>query len=115
MRYRITVRGENIELRGYLVAIQHDTLNVFANVMEPFGIVVASAADDTYDPFKEQDARELHHFETEQENARLAAQLREASQIADDLEGNWEQGDLAGAVNRAVAFLREASQVVEKQ
>jgi hypothetical protein len=43
--------------------------------------------------------RELHHFETEQ---RVAG----ASAVAAALEANWEQGDLAGAVNRAIGFLR---------
>ena len=115
---------------------------------------------------KELQARELHHFEVEQENARLHAQFAsppagwstlgtqghaetpmefwgddaglpiwerpksdddytrmmvarvdaaegevdgvraEASEIADALSDNWEQGDLAGAVNSAITFLR---------
>ena len=29
-----------------------------------------------------------------------------ASAVADSLEQNWEQGDLAGAVNGAIGFLR---------
>jgi hypothetical protein len=44
-------------------------------------------------------ARELHHFETEQ-------MVAGASAVADALEENWEQGDLAGAVNQAIGFLR---------
>jgi hypothetical protein len=29
-----------------------------------------------------------------------------ATEIADGLSNNWEQGDLAGAVNEAIEFLR---------
>lgn len=75
MRYRITVRGENTELRGYLVPTDNNMLSELAECMKPFGMVVASAADDTYDPFREEQARELHHFETEQENERLRAEI----------------------------------------
>jgi len=49
MRWRITVRGEGTELRGYFN--QMDDLEEFARVMEPFGIVMASPAEDDYDPF----------------------------------------------------------------
>jgi hypothetical protein len=106
MRFRITVRGDNTELRGYLVPTDNNMLNELAECMKPFGMVVASAADDAYDPFREADARELHHFETEQENERLKAERAKAAQYADALESNWEEGDLASAVADAVAFLR---------
>ena len=54
MRYRITVRGLGIELRGYVdQGLDEDqpTLIEFANAMEPFGVVVASPAEPDYDPF----------------------------------------------------------------
>ena len=59
MRYRITVRGEHIELRGYIDGDKdeqgHPRLPVnlaeFAKAMKPFGIVVASPADEHYNPF----------------------------------------------------------------
>lgn len=61
-RLRITVRGNGVELRGYL-DLDLDgqvtqPLPQFAKAMEPFGIVVASPAADDYDPFTvaEQDA-----------------------------------------------------------
>lgn len=65
MRYRITVRGRGTELRGYFDG-EHRELEEFSDVMAPFGVVVASHADADYDPFKEEQYRELHHFETEQ-------------------------------------------------
>ncbi len=51
-RIRITVRGENAELRGYMDADQ-DTLMAFAEAMKPYGLVVASLAEDDYNPFTE--------------------------------------------------------------
>lgn len=75
MRFRITVRGEGVELRGYIDSAVGDgsaALNRFAEHMKP-NVVVASPAEGDYDPFKEQEHRELHHFEVEQENARLEA------------------------------------------
>lgn len=136
-RYRITVRGMGVELRGYTdTNLDEDqpTLADFAKAMEPFGVVVASVADPSYNPFeidqpdhpptpqasidiirgywetfdqteeflsqiamlhfaqanvirgergarvaaeKELFSRELHHFETEQENERLKIKLSE--------------------------------------
>ena len=75
MRYRITVRGQSLELRGYLDGEPID-LSIFAPFMAPYGVVVASVAADDYDPFKDEQMRELHHFETEQENAALKEELR---------------------------------------
>lgn len=160
MRYRITVRGLGLELRGIMdQGLDEDqpSLTEFAKAMEPYGVVVASEAEPNYDPFavlptveqslvsilgmienngitdveglvmhmagihhmqaqviqgerrQKEDAqaeltrRELHHFETEQELDRIKA---EAAPHATALEENWEQGDLAGAVNGAVGFLR---------
>ena len=57
VRWRITVRGDSTELRGYLEVNDSpgapDDLEYFAAVMKPFGIVMASIADDDYNPFKE--------------------------------------------------------------
>jgi hypothetical protein len=53
MKFRITVRGEGLELRGYLTALTPGFLPDFADAMEPYGIVVASTVDSTYDPFRE--------------------------------------------------------------
>lgn len=54
-RWRITVRGEGTELRGYVEFNNEpdgpDDLEYFAAVMKPFGLVMASPADDDYDPF----------------------------------------------------------------
>lgn len=53
MRYRITVRGHGIELRGYLDAYDPNTLARFGTMMEPFGMIIASPAEADYDPFRE--------------------------------------------------------------
>lgn len=131
-RFRITVRGDGAELRGYIDG-SHGTLNDFAGLMTPVGVVVASPAEDDFDPFAitepghpptpersfavvtelyadsentvdfmermaqihfgqanvirgerylrekaeaELMARELHHFEVEQENERLRNEQR---------------------------------------
>lgn len=52
MRYRITVRGESprVELRGYFDG-DYARLALFSDLMTPYGIVVASPAEDDYDPF----------------------------------------------------------------
>jgi hypothetical protein len=71
VRFRVTVRDASIELRGYIDG--EDVLRTVADDMVPT-LVIASPADDDYNPFKEQESRELHHFETEQENARLEAE-----------------------------------------
>lgn len=154
-RYKITVRGTDMELRGYVDTNPED-LAAFAKSVEGRGVVVASEAPQGWNPFgiTEPDyppslensidllsslaatsenmvdlierfaalhfsqamvirgeryqheraeaellSRELHHFETEQ-------MVAGASAIADSLEKNWEQGDLAGAVNQAIGFLR---------
>lgn len=123
-RFRITVRGQGVELRGYLDSNLDDpnrALERFAEHMKP-NVVMASPAEDDYDPFgeaedkdlddlieeyletglfrdsnipevnallakfrsallalgaREQAERELHHFEVEQENARLRANLEQ--------------------------------------
>lgn len=48
MRYRITIRGEGTELRGY--ATYEAAMALGKNANDPF-VVVASPADDDYDPF----------------------------------------------------------------
>jgi hypothetical protein len=75
MRSRITVRGEGVELRGYIDG-EIDRLGDFAKAMEGIGLVLASPAEDDFDPFREERQRELHHFETEQENERLRNEQR---------------------------------------
>lgn len=51
-RARITVRGVNVELRGYLDDDGADyLLTRFSKAMEPFGVVIASPAEDDYSPF----------------------------------------------------------------
>jgi len=53
MRYRITLRGEHLELRGYLDDI--DLLRKLGDAIEPLNImVVASPADADFNPFGQQ-------------------------------------------------------------
>jgi hypothetical protein len=49
MRHKVTVRGTDIELRGYIDG--EATLRVTAKVMEGVGLVIASPAEDDFDPF----------------------------------------------------------------
>ncbi len=49
MRFRTTIRGEGVELRGYVD--DSVSLNALSVAMEPFGIVIASPAEDDYNPF----------------------------------------------------------------
>lgn len=50
-RFRVTVRGHSTELRGY-VAGYEDAVRL-ANAVKPFGwMVIASPAEDDYDPFR---------------------------------------------------------------
>lgn len=49
MRYRITVRGTDIELRGYIDG--DATLLLASRALDGIGIVVASPAEDDYNPF----------------------------------------------------------------
>lgn len=77
-RMRVTIRGEGTELRGYA------TMEALVSLTSPPGeqpyLVMASVADDNYNPFleeyekaREQEERELHHFETEQMLERVKA------------------------------------------
>ena len=52
-RVRITVRGDDprVELRGYMDVEDFERLGQFSDLMKPYGIVVASFAEDDYDPF----------------------------------------------------------------
>lgn len=127
MRFKITIRGEGIELRGYVDGEDEREVELLAGVCDPWQ-VIASIAPEDFDPFKINDpefppsiessltvieailaaspdiktatemlatvhnaqaeviraeralretaeaelaSRELHHFEVEQENARL--------------------------------------------
>lgn len=185
-RFRVTVRGTDVELRGYIDGTA--TLRLASQQLEGIGLVIASPAEDDYNPFqitepeypptpetsleimqsiweqsespeqfvmhvanihfmqanvirgerwraetaeREYMNRELHHFEAEQEldrlkasqdqytrdmvarvndaegeADRLRADVSGASAIADALDDNWEQGDLAGAVHQAIEYLR---------
>lgn len=51
MRIRITVRGPDWELRGY--TDNPAQVGEFSDAMEPYGLVVASIAEDDYDPFQD--------------------------------------------------------------
>ena len=51
MRLRITVRNDDMELRGYVDVDSLDNLNGFAAAMKDVGIVIASPAADDYNPF----------------------------------------------------------------
>lgn len=52
MRFRITVRGEKCELRGYIDSDDDGAqVRELAQLMKPFGIVVASPTTDDYEPF----------------------------------------------------------------
>lgn len=60
MRFRITVSGgRDTELRGYLgadddVVTAQVQLQAFALAMKPYGLVIASVAEDDYNPFQEE-------------------------------------------------------------
>lgn len=59
MKLRITVRGANIELRGYLDG-DHETLNKIMADLDAFGrehdtLIIFSTAPDDYAPFAEPD------------------------------------------------------------
>jgi len=50
MRYRVTIRGEGTELRGYATP---EALAELADIHTETAIVVASPVEDTYNPFTE--------------------------------------------------------------
>lgn len=56
MRWRITIRGDDagarVELRGYADLSQARLIDL-SNAMKPYGLVIASPADNDYDPFAE--------------------------------------------------------------
>lgn len=49
-RHRITVRGDGVELRGYIDG-EMENVSDLATRMEPFGIVLASPTEHEYNPF----------------------------------------------------------------
>lgn len=52
-RYRVTVRHSGVELRGYIDS--RAAVRVLASALEPAGwLVIASPAEDDYDPFRPQ-------------------------------------------------------------
>jgi len=103
---RVTIRGEGTELRGYA------TMEALASLTSPPGeqpyMVVASPAEDDYDPFKEQEKRELHHFEVEQENARLEA---DNGRLQRNLE--QEQHEHASTLHIGQAYMQERDELRE--
>lgn len=50
-RMRLTVRGYNIELRGYIDVKSTGELEDLARAVADFGVVYASVVVDEYDPF----------------------------------------------------------------
>lgn len=53
MRFRTTVRGEGVEMRGYMDG-DMSSLQDLAEYVKPYGwMLIASPADADYDPFKE--------------------------------------------------------------
>ena len=50
-RWRITVRADNVELRGR-IDCEYEDLEAYAKAAKPIGLMIASLADDDYDPFK---------------------------------------------------------------
>jgi hypothetical protein len=55
MRFRITVRGDGIELRGYIdgpEGNEYKPVSDLSDALDPFGMVIASVAADNYDPFR---------------------------------------------------------------
>jgi hypothetical protein len=50
MRYRVTIRTDQIELRGYVDGVK--TLVELAEAMKPITMVICSPADDDYNPFR---------------------------------------------------------------
>ena len=44
MRFKITVRGEGVELRGH---VEDEHVMALAEAMKPFGLVIASPEEET--------------------------------------------------------------------
>jgi hypothetical protein len=55
MRFRLTLRGEDVEMRGYLDG-PVEMLYELAAAVKPYGILVASPAPEGYDPFSDAEA-----------------------------------------------------------
>jgi hypothetical protein len=51
MRYRITIRGDHAELRGYISTPTDEGLRIAAQAVTPIGLMVASPVGEDYDPF----------------------------------------------------------------
>lgn len=55
MKFRVTVRGDNVELRGWITGSSDveamERLSRLGADLEPYGVVVASIADPDYNPF----------------------------------------------------------------
>jgi hypothetical protein len=106
-RFRVTIRGDSTELRGYA------TLEALAVLTGPPGeqpyIVAISPADDDYDPFKDQDLRELHHFETEQDLDKMANELVQANNNHADMVRKYRQRE------EFIRVLREEMSLLRQQ
>lgn len=58
MRWAVTIRGHGVELRGYIDA-PLSGLGALADAANPLGIMIASPADDDYNPFDRADDHDL--------------------------------------------------------
>lgn len=96
-RLRVTVRGDGTELRGYA------TIEALVSLTSEPGqqpyVVMASPAEDDWSPFREEELRELHHFETEQALEKVRAAIAnhpacEAHPDDDVVKCGWKQAVL---------------------
>lgn len=94
MRFRITVRGDGVELRGRFDDYKEGRdLGEFSESMQPWGVVVASPAEDDYDPFTESGSV------WDQGRLRTATQeaahwKQQAANLQDVLDSMVEQNDI---------------------
>lgn len=51
MRYKVTVRGDGAELRGYVTVPTMEALGLAAKAVKPIGVMVASPAAEDFNPF----------------------------------------------------------------
>ncbi len=52
MRYRVTIRGDKAELRGYFTTHNPDLYRELAQAVTPLGMLIVSPAADDYNPFR---------------------------------------------------------------
>lgn len=113
MRFRITVRGDGVELRGY---VERDSLNqverLFADDLQEDATLIVSRADDDYNPFLDEALRELHHFETEEiidkpisdEEVREAVRAHKAPRLHVNDSGIDREIDMRAALEAFLAL-----------